>query len=155
MERMTEDIRKQQEMRANFSRRRPGHADSDISYINDRNQRYVKPFQQGGGTYTLGLCCCCVSSEGMRADNLLLFYAAAGQASGRSGRGMWAYICVAHAGAGPWRVTLLPPRAHPSAARIIMPTLRARLRRFNKKLERYYGEHTRVIKDNLERGTAL
>lgn len=27
--------------------------------------------------------------------------------------------------------------------------------RFNKKLERYYGEHTAEIKQNLERGTAI
>jgi pre-mRNA-splicing factor SYF2 len=27
--------------------------------------------------------------------------------------------------------------------------------RFNKKLERYYGEHTTEIKQNLERGTAI
>lgn len=27
--------------------------------------------------------------------------------------------------------------------------------RFNKKLERFYGEHTAEIKQNLERGTAI
>ena len=52
IDKMAEDVRKQQEKREKFSRRRRHDPDADIDYINERNMNFNKKLERFYGTYT-------------------------------------------------------------------------------------------------------
>ena len=55
MEKMVDDLNKQDEKRKNFSRRRAHHHDADINFINERNRQFNKKLERFYGKYTQGI----------------------------------------------------------------------------------------------------
>ena len=52
IDKMAEDVRKQQEKREKYSRRRRHDADADIDYINERNMKFNQKLERFYGSYT-------------------------------------------------------------------------------------------------------
>jgi len=55
LEAMVADLKKQDEKRKNFSRRRAHHHDADIDYINERNRNFNKKLERFYGKHTQAL----------------------------------------------------------------------------------------------------